>query len=101
MNDIVFANRRGQHLAEMTGYHRSTVIKGILEMEIDGFLKLEERYKPDGNRDTNLITLCESGHNGINCHLGVGHLGSFKSYNKDVESDSLQWNKKITTRPTS
>ena len=44
----------------------------------------------------NLITLCEGsgGH-----HLWFGHLGNFKSYNKDVESDSTVFNQKIITRP--
>lgn len=36
----------------------------------------------------NLIPLCESKHNGMNCHLAVGHLGSFKSYNPDVQNDA-------------
>ena len=47
----------------------------------------------------NLITLCESGNNGINCHLAFGHLGNFKSYNKDVEKDTSEWAKKISDRP--
>ena len=47
----------------------------------------------------NLITLCESGRNGLNCHLSVGHLGNFKSYNKDVEQDAKTWNRKIKNRP--
>ena len=49
---------------------------------------------------TNFITLCESGKNGINCHLLVGHLGNFKSVNLDVVADAAAWNTKITTRPT-
>jgi 5-methylcytosine-specific restriction endonuclease McrA len=47
----------------------------------------------------NLITLCESKDNGINCHLGVGHLGNFKSYNRDIEKDEAEWNQKIKNRP--
>lgn len=49
---------------------------------------------------TNFITLCESGKNGINCHLLVGHLGNFKSVNLNVESDAAEWNTKILNRPT-
>lgn len=49
----------------------------------------------------NLITLCESKNNGINCHLGVGHLGSFKSFNKSVDEDAKTWNDKIVNRPSS
>lgn len=48
---------------------------------------------------TNLITLCEAGHNGVNCHLLFGHLGNFKSVNESVQPDATSWFKKITTRP--
>ena len=42
---------------------------------------------------TNLITLC-SKH-----HLIFGHLGYWRSYNKDVESDCATWRAKYETRP--
>ena len=48
---------------------------------------------------TNFITLCESGDNGLNCHLLVGHLGNFKSFNQNVVADAAAWKDKITTRP--
>jgi hypothetical protein len=35
----------------------------------------------------NLITLCMEGDN--DCHLKIGHGGSFKYYNPDVEEDSV------------
>ena len=55
---------------------------------------------PDLELDpSNFITLCESGGGGLNCHLAFGHLGSFKSYNADVETDALVWSHKIETRP--
>jgi len=47
----------------------------------------------------NLITLCESGKNGIVCHRAIGHLGDYKSFNKDVEQDAYLLNKKIINRP--
>jgi 5-methylcytosine-specific restriction enzyme A len=47
----------------------------------------------------NLITLCESKGEGINCHLLVGHLGSFKSLNSEVVQDAMRWNKKLKDRP--
>src|SRR5512135_3581631 len=54
--------------------------------------KLEVHHKrpfhlhPDLELDPkNLITLCESKHGGVNCHLFVGHLGNFKSFNADVK----------------
>jgi hypothetical protein len=48
---------------------------------------------------TNFITLCEAGHGGVNCHLAVGHLGSFKSFNVDVASDSAAYLAKVLHRP--
>lgn len=48
---------------------------------------------------TNLITLCESKHDGINCHLLFGHLGSFKSFNSGIVQDASIWNQKISKRP--
>lgn len=56
--------------------------------------------KPELELDpTNLITLCESKSNGITCHLTVGHLGSYKSFNKDVKEDAATWAKKFKNRP--
>ena len=48
---------------------------------------------------TNLITLCEANHGGMNCHLAVGHLGNFKAFNPNVDSDAAMWYRKIKTRP--
>ena len=44
---------------------------------------------------SNLITLCETKKNGINCHLLMGHLGNYKSVNPDVEVDASAWNEKL------
>jgi len=46
----------------------------------------------------NLITLCESKNNGVNCHLFFGHLGNFKSINTNVIQDVAIWLKKILER---
>lgn len=43
----------------------------------------------------NLVTLCESKKNGINCHLLLGHLGNFKNVNPDVIADVAVWNVKL------
>jgi 5-methylcytosine-specific restriction protein A len=48
---------------------------------------------------TNLIPLCE-GLDWFNCHLAIGHLGSFQSYNLNVVRDAAAWRKKLETRPT-
>ena len=49
----------------------------------------------------NLITLCEANHGGMNCHLAVGHLGNYRSFNVDVQTDAKTWAQKITNRPLS
>jgi len=48
---------------------------------------------------SNLITLCESGKGGMNCHLAEGHLGDFHSFNVDVVQDTAKWAAKIKGRP--
>ena len=43
----------------------------------------------------NLITLCEK----RGCHLAMGHLYYYKSYNPNIETDIILWNKKVKERP--
>ena len=53
--------------------------------------------KPELELDpSNLITLCDGS---INCHLLVGHLGDWKSFNVDVVADAATWKAKIQNRP--
>jgi 5-methylcytosine-specific restriction endonuclease McrA len=47
---------------------------------------------------SNLITLCESKKNGVNCHLLFGHLGNYKTINPTALEDVLTWFNKITQR---
>ena len=47
----------------------------------------------------NLIGLCESGKNGIICHRAFGHLGDYKSFNKNIDEDIAAWKQKINNRP--
>lgn len=35
---------------------------------------------------TNLITLCENSHDGVECHLHIGHLGNWKNFNPAVRT---------------
>ena len=44
---------------------------------------------------SNFITLCSN----PRCHLDKGHLGDWKSWNKDVEKDCKVWLKKYKNRP--
>ena len=46
----------------------------------------------------NLITLCESGKNGIVCHRAFGHLGNYHCVNFNVVEDVKVWKNKIDTR---
>lgn len=46
----------------------------------------------------NLITLCESKNNGVNCHLLFGHLGNYRSINPNVIQDVITWLSKISNR---
>jgi hypothetical protein len=72
-----------------------------------GSEKLEVHHKqpfhlqPEFELDPdNLITLCEANKGGVNCHLFVGHLGSFKSFNPNVMADAAAWLQKLKSRPT-
>lgn len=44
---------------------------------------------------SNLITLCESGKNGVVCHRFCGHLGNYQKTNKNVVEDAKTWNAKL------
>lgn len=56
-------------------------------------LRPDLELNPNGD---NLITLCETGGN---CHLFVGHLKNFKSFNSTVREDAKIVLKKIKSRP--
>jgi len=71
--------------------------KEKLEVHHKKVFHLNPQLELDPN---NLITLCESGANGINCHLAVGHLGNFKSFNPSVEADAKIIRARIQNRPT-
>lgn len=47
----------------------------------------------------NLITLCESGHNGVICHQFFGHLGNYRSINENITVDVMLWRDKLHNRP--
>ena len=46
----------------------------------------------------NLLTLCESGNNGVVCHRFFGHHGNYRVSNPDVVSDVQKWHNKIANR---
>lgn len=91
--------------------HWPTVRKNFLEQNpvcevCRGSKKLEVHHRMPFHlhpqlelEPSNLITLCESGSNGANCHLLYGHLGNFKSFNTTVAYDAQVWNQKLRERP--
>ena len=48
---------------------------------------------------SNFITLCEAKKDGVTCHLFFGHLGNYKSFNKNVTEDAKLWKEKLKERP--
>lgn len=103
---------KGKHpLSSKRSSHWASVRKAHLEKNpvcavCGGREHLEVHHKLPFHLDpsleldpNNLITLCEAKKDGVNCHLFVGHLGNFKSYNKDVEADARNWNSKLKERP--
>jgi hypothetical protein len=82
-NDYLMRNPK----CEVCGLTTKTEIHHKVGFAIDPSLELEE---------SNLITLCENKKYGINCHLLIGHLGSYKKINPSVESDAVYWNSKLS-----
>jgi len=85
--------------------HWPTVRKHFLDGKscavCGGTKKLEVHHKVPFHLDQaleldprNLIVLCEGAHD-VNCHLFIGHLGNFKGFNPDVESDSKMFARKL------
>ena len=58
------------------------------------------QYAPDLELEpSNVITLCTGGRfRSLNCHLIVGHLGSFEQTNEAVRSDAAEWAVKLRAR---
>lgn len=47
---------------------------------------------------SNLITLCSSGKNGMDCHLTMGHHGDYHAANPDIRIDAKRWYIKFMER---
>ena len=43
----------------------------------------------------NLIVLCQNKKYGINCHLLIGHMGNFKTFNILCRIDAVTWRMKL------
>ena len=84
---------RAEHLKM---YPKCAVCCGSEKIEVHH--KLPFHLNPDMELNLgNLISLCSKA--GKECHLVFGHLGSFKSWNPDIEEDAWMWREKISERP--
>lgn len=101
--DLSFPRRSSEwpavRKAYLSTHNKCAVCNGTSNLEVHHISPFHAT--PELELDpNNLITLCEAGKDGINCHLLIGHLGNFKSVNLDVVADAAIWNSKITNRPT-
>ena len=74
---------RAEHLKNnptcaLCGGQKKLEVHHVVPFHIDATLELEP---------TNLITLCESKKGGVNCHLFIGHAGSYRRQNIYVRAD--------------
>jgi hypothetical protein len=92
-----WASVRAEHLKQ---YPECAVCGGIEKLEVHH--KQPFHLNPALELDSaNLITLCEANKGGVNCHLFVGHLGNFRSFNPAVADDADTWRRKMQSRPLS
>lgn len=77
---------------------KCAVCEGDQDLEVHHILPFHLHPAEELN-PKNLITLCERKADGVNCHLLFGHLGSFKSFNRYVGTDTMLWRGKIKRRP--
>ena len=73
---------RKEHLkanptCKMCGGRKRLQVHHILPVHLYPSLELDR---------TNLITLCRGKKYGVDCHLLIGHLGDFKTYNPSPET---------------
>lgn len=47
---------------------------------------------------SNLLTLCESGRYGVNCHLLIGHCGAWHLHNPNARADAEQYHRSTKLR---
>ena len=85
------ADVRKEHLKKASGLRscggrKEVEVHHIRPFHLDRALELEP---------TNLITLC----NHLRCHLLIGHLGSYRSWNVDVRKMAASMLRLIANRP--
>lgn len=85
---------RDQHLAShpecaACGSDRNLTVHHVVPVSADEARELDP---------ANLITLCE-GAPGLNCHLYLGHLGHWASWNRHVRADAAWYLARLAARP--
>lgn len=77
----------GSDVCAGCGTKKKLQVHHIIPFSIDPTLELAFK---------NLLTLCMGF---CNCHSTFGHLGSWRSYNPDVEEDVTRFRNKVENRP--
>ena len=86
---------RQQHLYM---YPYCAVCHGTSKLEVHHIIPFH--IDPSKELDlNNLITLCEDASGGILCHLAIGHLGTYRSFNENVKEDAELLYQKLKNRP--
>jgi 5-methylcytosine-specific restriction endonuclease McrA len=73
---------------------RCQLCKGTKLLEVH-HIKPFHLYPELELEESNLITLCESKKNGVNCHLFFGHLGNYRKENKNIINDINHFKNRI------
>ena len=48
--------------------------------------------------ESNVAVICEDGPGNLNCHLVIGHRGSFQDYNENLDADAVYVGKIVEPR---
>jgi len=82
-----FMKTEGNDVCAGCGTKKKLQVHHIVPFSVDPILELSFY---------NLLTLCMGF---CNCHSTFGHLGSWRSYNLDVEKDVKRFRDKVENRP--
>lgn len=71
---------RENPVCKVCGGSKNVIAHHIIPFHKDPALELEK---------SNLVTLCESGKGGLNCHLFCGHKGNYRDVNQNIKDDAV------------
>jgi 5-methylcytosine-specific restriction enzyme A len=84
-------------IEHLRGQSRCVVCHGTAKLEVH-HIKPFWAFPELELEPSNLLTLCEAKKYGINCHLGVGHLGNYQRINESVIEDAAFWSGKLNNK---